>query len=85
VLFAIAHLYQSDDFNELLGIVAITGTGSILFCWLYMKWKDNVWPVFGLHAGMNLWWEVFAVDDTGARRLGFERRTNRARSSSRCC
>ena len=29
-----------------------------------MKWKDNVWPVFGLHAGMNLWWEVFAVDDT---------------------
>ena len=64
VLFAIAHLYQSDDLNELLGVVAITGTGSILFCWLYMKWKDNVWPVFGLHAGMNLWWEVFAVDDT---------------------
>src|ERR1044071_837375 len=64
VLFAIAHLYQSNDLNELLGIVAITGTGSILFCWLYMKWQDNVWPVFGLHAGMNLWWEVFAVDDT---------------------
>jgi uncharacterized protein len=64
VLFAAAHLYQSDDLMELLGIVAITGTGGIGFCWFFMKWKDNVWPVFGLHAGMNLWWEVFAVDDT---------------------
>jgi CAAX protease family protein len=64
VLFAVGHLYQSNDLQELLGIVAITGSGGVLFCWLYMKWKDNVWPVFGLHAGMNLWWEVFAVDDT---------------------
>jgi hypothetical protein len=29
-----------------------------------MRWQDNFWPVFGLHALMNLWWEVFAVDDT---------------------
>lgn len=64
VLFAAAHLYQSDDLMELLGIVAITGTGGIGFCWFFMKWRDNVWAVFGLHAGMNLWWEVFAVDDT---------------------
>lgn len=64
VLFAAAHLYQSDDLTELLGIVAITGTGGIGFCWFFMKWRDNVWAVFGLHAGMNLWWEVFAVDDT---------------------
>lgn len=64
VVFAAAHLYQSDDLKELLGIVAITGTGGIGFCWFFMKWRDNVWAVFGLHAGMNLWWEVFAVDDT---------------------
>ena len=65
VVFAVAHLYQSDDLMELLGIVAITGIGSIGFCWLFIKWRDNIWPIFGLHAGMNLWWEVFAVDDTG--------------------
>lgn len=64
VLFAAAHLYQSDNLMELLGIVAITGTGGIGFCWFFMKWRDNLWVVFGLHAMMNLWWEVFAVDDT---------------------
>ncbi len=44
--------------------VAITGTGGIGFCWFFMKWRDNLWTVWGLHAGMNLWWEVFNVDDT---------------------
>ena len=64
ILFAAKHLYQSDDLMELLGIVAITGTGGIGFCWFFMKWRYNIWAVFGLHAVMNLWWEVFAVDDT---------------------
>jgi hypothetical protein len=64
VIFATMHLYQSDNLMELLGIVAITGTGGIGFCWFFMKWRDNVWTVWGLHAGMNLWWEVFNVDDT---------------------
>lgn len=63
-LFAVAHLYQSSNLMELLGIVAITGAGGIGFCWFFMKWRDNLWAVFGLHAMMNLWWEVFAVDDT---------------------
>lgn len=64
ILFAAAHLYQSDNLMVLLGIIAITGTGGIGFCWFFMKWRYNIWAVFGLHATMNLWWEVFAVDDT---------------------
>ena len=63
-LFALAHVYQSNDLSEMLGIVAITGSGGLLFCWVFMRWQDNLWPAFGLHAAMNLWWEVFAVDDT---------------------
>lgn len=63
-MFALAHVYQAGSLSDLLGIVAITGLGGLLFCWVFMKWQDNVWPVFGLHAAMNLWWEVFAVDDT---------------------
>lgn len=64
VLFALGHWYQSDDFWELVGISAITGLGSILSCWIFIRWQDNLWAIFGLHSLMNLWWEVFAVDDT---------------------
>lgn len=63
-LFAAAHLYQSQNLGEMVGILAVTGLGGIGFCWVFMKWQDNLWAVFGLHALMNLWWEVFAVDDT---------------------
>jgi membrane protease YdiL (CAAX protease family) len=63
-LFAAAHLYQSRNLEEMVGILAVTGLGGIGFCWVFMKWQDNLWAVFGLHALMNLWWEVFAVDDT---------------------
>jgi uncharacterized protein len=64
VLFALGHLYQSSDVTELVGIAAITGLGSLLFCWVFLRWNDNVWPIFALHALMNLWWDIFAVDDT---------------------
>jgi len=64
VLFSLGHLYQSTDFWELVGISAITGLGSIFFCWIFTRWQDNLWAIFGLHSMMNLWWEVFAVDDT---------------------
>ncbi len=64
VIFAIGHLYQSNDLTELVGIAAITGIGSLLFCWVFLRWDDNVWPIFALHAFMNLWWEIFAVDDS---------------------
>jgi len=64
VLFSLGHLYQSDDLWELIGISAITGLGSLFFCWVFTRWQDNLWAIFGLHGLMNLWWEVFAVDDT---------------------
>jgi membrane protease YdiL (CAAX protease family) len=64
VLFALVHVYQAESIGELIGILAITGIGSIIGCWIFMKWQDNLWAVFGLHSLMNLWWEVFAIDDT---------------------
>ena len=64
ILFGAGHLYQSTDPGELAGIVLITASGSVLGCWVFIRWQDSVWPIFALHALMNLWWEVFAVDDT---------------------
>lgn len=64
VLFALVHVYQAESVDELIGILAVTGIGSIIGCWIFMKWQDNLWAIFGLHSLMNLWWEVFAIDDT---------------------
>jgi uncharacterized protein len=63
-LFALGHAYQASGFWELIGIFAVTGLGSLLGCWMYMRWQFNLWAVFGLHCLMNLWWEVFGVADT---------------------
>src|SRR6266704_1265003 len=64
MLFALGHGYQATGILELVGIFAVTGLGSILGCWLFMRWQYNLWVVFGLHSLMNLWWEVFGIDDT---------------------
>jgi membrane protease YdiL (CAAX protease family) len=63
-LFALSHAYQASGFWELVGIFAVTGLGSLLGCWMYVRWQFNLWAVFGLHCLMNLWWEVFGVADT---------------------
>jgi membrane protease YdiL (CAAX protease family) len=63
VLFAAGHAYQATHFMELTGILAITSLGSVLLCWLYKRWNYNLWVIVAIHSAMNLWWEVFAVDD----------------------
>lgn len=64
MLFALGHVYQARSTGELIGITAVTGIGSIIASWLFMKWHDNLWIPFGLHALMNFWWDLFAVDET---------------------
>ena len=64
LLFGLGHLYQSKGMWDFIGITAITGLGSIFFCWTFMRWQDNLWVPFGLHFLMNFWWMVFAVDET---------------------
>lgn len=62
LLFATAHLYQSTDFGELIGIFLITFLGSVLFSWIYAEWKFNLWTAVFLHCLMNLYWLIFDVD-----------------------
>lgn len=64
IIFAIGHLYQSQDLSELIGIFTVTFLGAILFAWLYVEWDYNLWiPVF-LHALMNFNWHFFEMDET---------------------
>ncbi|KAF2517109.1 CPBP family intramembrane glutamic endopeptidase [Flavobacterium foetidum] len=61
LLFGIAHLYQSTDLNELIGIFLITFLGSVIFAWIYAEWNFNLWTAVFLHCLMNLYWLLFDV------------------------
>ncbi len=64
IIFALGHLYQSQDTFELIGIFSVTFMGAILFAWLYIEWNYNLWtPVF-LHSLMNLVLHLFEMDQT---------------------
>lgn len=62
LLFGIAHLYQSTNINELVGIFLLTFIGSVLFAWIYSEWKFNLWTAIFLHCLMNFYWLIFDVD-----------------------
>jgi len=64
LVFAMGHLYQSQDFYELVGIFTVTFMGAILFAWLYVEWNYNLWVPIFLHALMNLSWDLFNMDET---------------------
>ncbi|WP_164009497.1 CPBP family intramembrane glutamic endopeptidase [Pyxidicoccus trucidator] len=64
VPFALGHLYQAGhDLWGVVGVLAITGAGHLFFAWLLERWGD-LWVPIGMHALMNLWWHLFAVDST---------------------
>lgn len=64
IIFAMGHLYQSQDTFELIGIFLVTFMGAILFAWLFVEWNYNLWiPIF-LHSLMNLAWHLFEMDET---------------------
>jgi hypothetical protein len=67
VVFGLAHLgsvLESGDFTTLALQVGITGVGGLFFGWLFVRSGDNLWLPIAMHALMNLWWALFAVDET---------------------
>lgn len=63
VLFALGHLYQSQELGEVIGIFLMTFLGAILFAWVFCEWNFNLWVSIFLHLFMNLSWVIFAVSE----------------------
>ncbi len=61
LIFASAHLYQSQEPLILIGIFLTTFVGAILFAWVYVEWNYNLWVSIFLHLFMNLYWILFSV------------------------
>lgn len=66
ILFALGHVYQGHDIYSVLGVTAITFTGSFIFGWLYIEWDNNLWVPIGTHIFMNLYWSLFDINATNA-------------------
>ncbi len=67
VFFGLTHIWQGSGGAEVLGIVAITGLGGLLFGWLFVRWGFSLWPPIFLHMGMNSLWIAF---DLGENAIG---------------
>lgn len=67
LFFGAAHAWQGDTWQEVVGIVAITGAGGLLFGWLYVRWNFNLWPSVTMHVGLNGIWLLF---DLGNNAIG---------------
>jgi len=64
LMFGIVHMAQGQNPMDALGIVAITAFGGMLFGWLFVRWRFNLWPPILLHVGLNSLWIVFALGET---------------------
>ncbi len=66
-LFALTHIYQSNDLVTLIGILLTTFVASVLFSWIYVEWNFNLWTSIFLHLFMNAAWILFpALQNTNA-------------------
>lgn len=64
LMFGVVHMAQGQSPMDAAGIVAITALGGLLFGWLFIRWRFNLWPPILLHVGLNSLWIVFALGET---------------------
>ena len=48
---------EMDAFGSFAAQAALVGAGGVLFGWIYYR-TGNLWQSIGLHASINLWWEL---------------------------
>lgn len=59
LFFDVVHAGQEQDLGSMLGVVAVIGTGGLLFGWLFVRWNFSLWPPILLHIGLNGLWLIF--------------------------
>lgn len=62
-VFAAVHVRAGMSAGEIVGIVAITGLGAIVFGYFFVRFGWNLWAAVALHGFLNTWWLVFTVNE----------------------
>ena len=69
IVFGLAHVDLTPDegqtiVGQLGPWIAMIALGGFMYAWLYWESGWNLWLVITLHAGMNLWWDMFDLTQT---------------------
>ncbi len=69
VVFGLAHVDITPAVGEsIIGQlgpwIAMIALGGFMYAWLFWESRWNLWLVIALHAGMNLWWDMFDLTQT---------------------
>lgn len=64
LLFGLLHLRGGEGPLQAGAVFLITAVGGLLFSFVFERWDGSLWAPWGLHALMNLAWNVFAVGDS---------------------
>jgi membrane protease YdiL (CAAX protease family) len=69
LVFGLAHVdITPDEGQTIIGQlgpwIAMIGLGGFMYAWLYWESGWNLWLVIALHAGMNMWWDMFDLSAT---------------------
>ncbi|MCA9275402.1 MAG: CPBP family intramembrane metalloprotease [Phycisphaerales bacterium] len=69
IVFGLAHIDITPNEGEtIIGQLNLWNTlialGGFMYAWLYFESRWNLWVVIALHAGMNLWWDMFDLSAT---------------------
>jgi CAAX protease family protein len=63
LIFGWGHVEQVATSLEGVGLFLLVGLGGVAFGWFYLRWRQNIWVPFAVHALGNFWWELFDVSD----------------------
>ena len=66
VIFGCGHLYEGTDIVSSIMAGLVTGLESLLFGWIFIECKYNLWCSIFLHMFMNFAWSSFAIADNEA-------------------
>ncbi|MGV6813451.1 MAG: CPBP family intramembrane glutamic endopeptidase [Phycisphaerales bacterium] len=65
MIFGLAHLInasvRAEPIMDQVGWIGMIAVGGLMYAWLYERANWNLWIVIALHAGMNLWWDMFEL------------------------
>ncbi len=69
IVFGLAHVDITPEEGQTiigqLGFwIAMIAAGGFMYAWIYYASNWNLWVVIALHAGMNLWWDMFDLTST---------------------